>query len=148
MTEALVEPLTELALFELLTLDCRVDFDGTLRYYNMQGQLHRVYGPAVEYADNTQAWFRNGRLHREDGPAVIFGNSGRHEWWQNGHPHRVDGPAVACTDGYRVWLQNGQRHRIDGPAIEYSGGEREWYINGKPLTEAEWQQAIASMETV
>ena len=121
----MTDALTEEALFELLSLECRVDSDGTTRYYNKQDQMHRVFGPAVEYSDG-----------------------GRHEWWQNGLPHRLDGPAIECTDGYRAWFQNGQRHRIDGPAVEYEDGYREWHINGKELTEAEWQQEVTSMETV
>ena len=62
--------MTEDALFELLTLECRVDFDGTLRYYNTRGELHRLYGPAIECTDGYRAWFQNGQRHRIDGPAV------------------------------------------------------------------------------
>ena len=116
--------MTEDAVFELLSLDCRVDSNGTVRYYNALGQLHRMYGPAVKYADGT------------------------HVWYQNGQTHRVGDPAVVNADGGKVWYQNGQRHRIDGPAIEYADGRRAWYINGKQLSWAEWQQAVASMETV
>ena len=116
--------MTEDAVFELLSLDCRVDSNGTVRYYNAQGRLHRVYGPAVKYADGTYLWY------------------------QNGQRHRVDGPAVEYDSGYRAWWQNGQRHRVDGPAVIYSDGSRVWFINGKELTETEWQQAVSSMEAV
>ena len=116
--------MTEEALFELLSLECRVDAMGTLRYYNAQGQLHREYGPAIEYSNGSRVWY------------------------QNGQRHRIDGPAVEYSDGDRVWYQNGQRHRIDGPAVEYSDDGRAWYINGKVLTEAEWQQQVSSMENV
>ena len=87
------------------------------------------------------------RLHRLGGPAVEY-TTGSRTWYQNGQRHRVDGPAVVNADGGKVWYQNGQRHRIDGPAIEYADGRRAWYINGKQLSWAEWQQAVASMETV
>ena len=147
MTEALVEPLTELALFELLSLECRTYSDGTLRYYNSLDQVHRVHGPAVEWADGTHMWYQNGRRHRLGGPAVEY-SDGNRVWYQNGQMHREHGPAVEYSDGDRVWYQNGQRHRIDGPAVEYPDGGRAWYINGKALTEAEWQQAVASMENV
>jgi hypothetical protein len=120
----MTETPTEDALFEALTLDRRVDVDGTVHYYNALGQLHRVYGPAVEYADGSRAWFQNGQFHRVDGPAIEWANGGR------------------------VWYQNGQLHRIDGPAVIYSDGFRAWHINGNALTEAEWQQAVASMEHV
>ena len=116
--------LTEAALFELLSLECRVDSYGDVHYYNALGQLHREFGPAVEYSD------------------------GSREWYQNGQRHRIDGPAIETPDGHRAWYQNGHRHRIDGPAVEYSDGVCEWHINGKELTEAEWQQAVASMERV
>ena len=49
MTEALAEA----ALFELPSLECRVDAYGNLCYYNSLGQLHRVHGPAVEYGDSS-----------------------------------------------------------------------------------------------
>ena len=119
----MTDSLTEAALFELLSLACRVDSDGYVRYYNTQGQLHRVHGPAIEYT-----------------------NGGR-EWWQNGKMHRLDGPAVEYSDGRKFWCQNGLLHRLDGPAIE-SHGYRAWHINGKELTKAEWQQVVASMENV
>ena len=62
--------LTELALFELLSLECRADSDGTLRYYDAQGLPHREHGPAVERVDGYRAWYQNGLLHRPDGPAI------------------------------------------------------------------------------
>ena len=116
--------MTEEALFELLSLECRVDAMGTLRYYTAQGQLHREYGPAIEYSD------------------------GGREWWQNGQLHRLDGPAIEQPYGFRAWYQNDQLHRLDGPAFEYSDGSKFWFIKGKELTEAEWLQQVASMETV
>ena len=111
--------MTDAALFELLSLECRVDPYGAISYHNRDGQLHRVYGPAIEYT------------------------SGSREWCQND-----TGPAIYWPDGYRAWCQNGLLHRLDGPAIEYGDGRYEWHINGNQLTEAEWLQAVASMETV
>ena len=124
MTDTMTDTMTEEALFELLSLECRIDTKGSAHYHNAQGQWHRVYGPAIEYSDGSRAWFQNGQLHR------------------------VDGPAVERPDGSCAWWQNGQRHRLDGPAIEYCDGSRAWHINGKGLTEAEWQRAVASMGTV
>ena len=95
----MTDVLTEDALFELLSLEFRIDREGTVYYFNSLGQLHRIHGPAV-----------------------------------------------VCTDGYHAWYQNGQRHRLDGPAIVYPSGRREWWLNGKELTEAEWQQQVASMQ--
>lgn len=115
--------MTEAVLFELLSLDCRVDADGSVRYYNAQGQLHREYGPAIKYADGTLVWYQNGQLHRPDGPAIV------------------------CTL-YRAWHQKGRLHRQDGPAFVNANGCCEWFINGQSLTQAEWQQTVASMEAV
>ena len=147
MTEAMSGPLTEEALFELLSLECRVDSDGTVRYYNTQGKIHRVHGPAIEYSDGGRAWCQNGQRHRVDGPAVEYSDGGR-EWRQNGQLHRLDGPAIEHPDGYRAWRQHGQLHRLDGPAIEHPDGSKFWYINGNELTEAEWLQQVASMENL
>ena len=114
--------MTEAALFEALALECRADEYDTVRYFNAQGQLHRVYGPAIEHPDGSKSWYQNGQLHRLDGPAVVY------------------------SDGSREWFQNGQRHRVDGPAVERHNGYRAWYINGRSLTEATWLQEVASME--
>ena len=109
------------AVFELLSLECRVDDDeGTAEYYNALGQRHREHGPAIVYEDGTREWFLNGIRHRADGPAVVY------------------------TSGTREWYLNGQRHRLDGPAVEYSDGYCAWFIDGKALTEAEWQQATVA----
>ena len=120
----MTDSLTEAELFELLSLECCVDCNGTIRYYNKQGQMHRVWGPAVKYAYGTQVWY------------------------QNGKPHRVGGPAVVNADGGRVWYQDGLLHRLDGPAVISVEGGQSWYINGKELTETEWLQVVASMENV
>lgn len=120
----MTEALTELALFELLALDCRVDADGTVRYRNALGQRHRAHGPAIEYTN------------------------GRRDWYQNGQFHRLDGPAIEYTTGEKFWYQNDLLHRLDGPAVERPDGYRAWYIDGKELTAWEWQQAVASMEHV
>ena len=84
-----------------------VDEDGTRRYHNSAGDLHREEGPAVEYADGVTAWYQNNLLHRTDGPAVEWKNGGE-EWWQNGQLHRVDGPAVEYANGQTWWFLHGQ----------------------------------------
>ena len=75
--------MTEPALFELLTLDCRVDEYGTVCYCNTLGKLHRVHGPAVIYSDGGRAWCQNGLLHRLDGPVIVWAD-GRRDWYING----------------------------------------------------------------
>ena len=46
----------------------------------------------------------DGQRHRIDGPAVIDGD--RQEWWLNGKRHRIDGPAFISGD-YQAWWLNG-----------------------------------------
>lgn len=95
-----------------------IDKHGTKLYYLPDGKtLHRVDGPALEYAD------------------------GRKVWWLNGKRHRVDGPAVERTNGDKVWWANGKVHRVDGPAVEYSNGNEEYFLNGVSYPFEEWQVA-------
>ena len=63
--------------------------DGTVLYYNAQGQLHRTDGPAATHPNCTLAWYQNGELHRVGGPAVIHSN-GEEYWCQNGELHREE----------------------------------------------------------
>jgi hypothetical protein len=51
-----------------------VDEDGTIRYRNEKGELHREDGPAFEKPNGHKGWLINGRYHREDGPAVVWSN--------------------------------------------------------------------------
>ena len=90
-----------------------MDSVGNKRWYNAADQLHRLDGPAIEYA---------------------YGDK---EWWVNGQRHRLDGPAIERADGSKSWYQNGQLHRLDGPTVEYPNGTKFWYLYGKELTEAE-----------
>ena len=57
------------------------------RSWYVNGQRHRLDGPAIEWADGTRSWWVNGQLHRLDGPAVEWASGGR-QWWVNGQ--RVD----------------------------------------------------------
>lgn len=68
-----------------------VDREGNKQYAKLpkkaknvnEAVLHREDGPAVEYVNTYQAWYKNGKLHREDGPAVEF--AGRAcSFWKNG----------------------------------------------------------------
>jgi len=55
---------------------------GTTFWY-LDGDRHRVDGPAVVHSSGTKEWWLNNQLHREDGPAYI-GATGKKEWWLNG----------------------------------------------------------------
>lgn len=68
-----------------------IDTQGTIRYVRgPHRQLHRVDGPAAEYANGYKIWLMDGSLHRTDGPAID--STWRKEWWVNGH--RIAGPVV------------------------------------------------------
>ncbi len=100
-----------------------VDKNKTIRWFNDKGELHRLDGPAVEFADGSKEWYVDDKRHRLDGPAF--------EW----------------SDGSKVWYVNGKCHRLDGPAIEYVDGDKEWYVDGKEMTEKEFNEYIKPKPT-
>jgi len=80
-------------------------------------------------------WFNeNGELHRLDGPAVI--GHGYESWYVNGKRHRDNGPAVSIVyeDGVlcQEWYINNLLHRLDGPAIIDEYGPA-WYVNDNKI---------------
>jgi hypothetical protein len=83
-------------------LTVEIDIFGSKFWKNKNGQLHRLDGPAEEYADGQKSWYQNGLRHRLDEPAVE-GNNGGKEWWINGLLHREDGPAVIYQGGRKRW---------------------------------------------
>jgi hypothetical protein len=91
-------------------------YDSKTIWFNLNNQLHRESGPAIEWSDGSKSWYLNGQLHREDGPALEYVN------------------------GSKAWWVNDKLHRESGPAIEWSDGSKFWYLNGKRLTEAEFNQ--------
>jgi len=93
----------------------------------------------------TIEWYQNDKLHRLDGPAIEYAN-GYKFWYQNDKLHRLDGPAVEYANGYKVWYQNDKRHREDGPACEYADGDRYWFIEGKELSEEEFNNRNNKVE--
>ncbi len=103
--------------------------------------LHRVNGPAIEWANGDKSWYLNGKLHRIDGPAAE-GIDGHKSWYLNGKRHRTDGPAIEWANGDKEWYLNGRRHRIDGPAVEYPNGTKSWYLNGVYLTEEQFNTLV------
>ena len=62
----------------------------------------------VKVYDDQTEWYLNGRLHRVDGPAVEYAN-GDKLWHLNGKRHRVDGPAVEYANGNEGWYLNGRQ---------------------------------------
>jgi hypothetical protein len=126
-----IKIIKELTLKEIkqLTTGVFIKNNGTKLHY-LNGQLHRLDGPAIEKANGTKKWCSNGFLTREDGPAIEKAD-GTKEWYLNGQLHRSDGPAVEKANGTKKWCLNGQLHRLDGPAIEKANGTKEWYQKGE-----------------
>ena len=95
-------------------------------------------------ANGDQEWHVNGQRHRLAGPAYISAD-GDQEWWVNGQRHRLDGPAVIYADGDQAWWVNGQLHRLDGPAVIGAAGRQEWWVNYQNITTQvnSWMQTQA-----
>jgi uncharacterized protein (UPF0216 family) len=104
---------------------------------NENGQLHRLDGPAIEWAYGDKYWFQEGQLHRMNGPAIEKADGSKY-WYHEDQLHRLDGPAVEQANGTKHWYHEDQLHRLDGPAIERADGSKSWYIQGKELTEREF----------
>ena len=105
------------------TYKVTVDDNGTIKWYNKQGQVHNEHGPAIEWANGDKSWWLNDKLHREGAPSIEE------------------------ASGNKWWYLNGKRHREDGPAIEWANGTKWWYINGKQLTEAEFNARTKKQPT-
>ena len=60
---------------------CETNAHGT-KYWYLNGNLHRVGGPAIEYANDGKVWYLNGKFHRVGGPAIEDAD-GNNEWWLN-----------------------------------------------------------------
>lgn len=56
---------------------------GFRRYFNSKNKLHRLDGPAVEYADGSFRWCENDKPHRIGGPQY-FNYPNSYKWWING----------------------------------------------------------------
>ena len=87
-----------------------VDDVGTTRWYKDAKRtiLHRVGGPATEWADGNMHWHLNGKRHRTDGPAIQW-PSGDKSWWLNGLLHRTDGAAIELVNGIKKWYLDGEQ---------------------------------------
>ena len=49
----------------------------------VEGKLHRLDGPACEYANGSKYWCIEGKYHRKDGPACEWAD-GSKEWYIEG----------------------------------------------------------------
>jgi len=92
------------------------------KYYNSEGKLHRIYGPAyVNQAYHIEEWFKEGKHHRLNGPAVIHNSN-------------------------YYWLKDGEYHRLGGPAIVTKNGPKQYWINGQRYSPKEYKKEMARRE--
>ena len=64
--------------------------------HNMKNGLHIQ-------TNGVKIWYQNDQLHRLDGPAIEWAD-GTKFWYQYGQQHRLDGPAVEFTDSDKYWV--------------------------------------------
>ena len=69
--------MSEQAVFDALKYHIEDSATGTRRYYNNAGQLHRIGGAAVVYADGSKFWIQNDQYHVPTAPplSIIMGIS-------------------------------------------------------------------------
>ena len=67
--------------------------------------------PVID-SHGTKWWYINGKLHRVDGPAIEYA-SGSSSWWMDGEMHRLDGPAVEWVNGDREWWIDGKQYSFE-----------------------------------
>lgn len=87
-----------------------------------------------EYEDGGVAvvkYYEEGKLHRVDGPALEFAD-GRKEYYKHGALHCETGPAVITATGVQQYFKQGVLHRLNGPAVIYPTHE-EWWVEGKKI---------------
>lgn len=113
---------------------CYHEFPSRIEYH-LNGKLHRVDGPALEYGHGPKMWFLDGTFHRTDGPAVEYPGMLK-EWWFKCKRHRLDGPAILNEDGEGEWWVCGKKHRLDGPS-EFYDNESSWWVNDKRVSKEE-----------
>jgi hypothetical protein len=91
-------------------------------YFNAEGKLHRIYGPAyINRHYKWEMWYKDGLLHREDGPAIIHKNN-------------------------KYWFQEGTLHRMDGPAVEDLGSPPMYFIRGVRFSPKQYKWEIARLK--
>ena len=61
-----------------------IDGMGNKIWRNLEGEYHRIGGPAVEYRNGDKCWYQNGQLHRTNGPATVWYSSDYKLWYVNG----------------------------------------------------------------
>jgi len=58
-------------------------------------------------SEGCREWFLDGERHRVDGPAIEM-ECGSTTWYLDGELHREDGPAIDWVDDTKFWYLNGK----------------------------------------
>ena len=72
----------------------------------VNGKLHRLYEPAIEYNNGTKFWYKEGKLHRLDGPAYSNA-SGTNYWFIEGKEYteeEFNKISFAILNGLEIFL--------------------------------------------
>ena len=90
---------------------------------------HNDYGPAIKYINGREEYIVNGDYHRIGGPAIVDDNA-YNKWYIRGELHsQNDEPCSSYPDGRKEWRYFGKLHRSkDKPALITSNGD-EYYFN-------------------
>ena len=97
-----------------------IDEYGHKRYYKDRAltKLHRLDGPAIEWADGSKAWCVDGQRHRLDGPAFEDAD-GSKAWCVDGkYLSEKQFNALWCVDG--KYLSEKQFNALTAPTVEFT----------------------------
>jgi hypothetical protein len=81
--------------------------------WSLDGIIHRVSGPAIEWPNGDREWYRYGRLHRRVVAGPARDTAAMQEWYEYGRRHRRDGAAVIHADGACEWWYRNERETED-----------------------------------
>ena len=82
-------------------------------------EIPKNYTGIVEYTNSDKVWYLDGERHRVDGPAVEYANCTKY-WYLNDKLHRINGPACEWTDGYKLYYINGERVTKEAQEVLYA----------------------------
>lgn len=94
----------------------------------VEGLLHRLDAPAIEWDDGSRTWYFKGKQHRLGGLPAYEGSEGTRAWYVDGRLHRIGGPAIEWQDGCKYWHFKGNLHRMDGAAKIKTYYVNEWLV--------------------
>jgi hypothetical protein len=111
----------------------------TQEFVNWASVPNNFTGKCKLKYDKSTHYLVNGEHHRLDGPANECSN-GEKRWYKEGKLHRLNGPAFERDKDDNHWYKEGKLHRLDGPAREWFDGTKEWHVEGKRYTKEEFDK--------